>query len=136
MLPMSWDDEIDLADAERIEHARDIGRLGLLVVAAGRMRRQSHAAKIGNDDGEVRHQRLRERHPHVAGVAEAVNQDDGGTVPAQADMNRRTVGLDVLGGESGGKRPGVGGSLGGGRAHQRKACEYAARKKPTGRGPE
>ena len=53
MLPMSWVTSSTALDLQRVEHAGDVARLGLLVVAAGGMRRKAHAAQIGHDDGVV-----------------------------------------------------------------------------------
>src|SRR5262245_12085475 len=80
--------ERDSACLELIENPRDVASLTRLLVPALRMRRQSHAAKIGNDDGVILDQDLSERLPHVAGVAEAVQQQYGGTRPADANVQR------------------------------------------------
>ena len=44
-------DEIGAVDLERIEHAGDVAGLRLLVVAAGGLRGEAHAAQVGHDDG-------------------------------------------------------------------------------------
>ena len=43
-------DDVGLLDVKRVQHGGDIAGLGLLVVAAGGMRREAHAAKVGHDD--------------------------------------------------------------------------------------
>jgi hypothetical protein len=82
-------------DFQPVEHLRDILGLGFLVVTAGRMRRQAHAAQIGHDNGVILAQSGRDWSPHIAGVAEAVQQHHRRSLPAVTDVNRVTGGLDV-----------------------------------------
>ena len=56
------------------------------------MRREAHAAQVGDDDGVILDQPRGERRPHVAGVAEAVEQQDGRPMAADADVDRRADG--------------------------------------------
>ena len=56
-------------------------RLVLLVEAAGGIARQAHAAQVRHDHRVVARQVGRQRRPHVAGLAIAVQQHDGGPVP-------------------------------------------------------
>ena len=97
-------DEIGLLDLQMIEHAGDVERLVLLRVARVRMRRKPHAAKIRRDDRVILHEHRGERRPHVAGIAEAVQQEDGRTLAADAHVQRRAVGRDLFGAEAIGKR--------------------------------
>ena len=89
-------DEIGAVDLQRVEHAGDIAGLGLLVVAALGLGRQAEAAQIGHDHGVVAGKVVGHRRPHVAGFAVTVQQDDGRSRAADADVDRRAVGLDVL----------------------------------------
>ena len=88
-------DEIDLADLQVVQHARNVVSLGLLVVAPGRMCGQAHAAQVRHDDEVVTREIGRERCPHVAGLAIAVQEHDSGAGAAHADVERRSVGRDV-----------------------------------------
>jgi hypothetical protein len=98
-------DESCAADLQPVQHLRDVVRLRCLVVAAGRMRREPHAAQIGRDNGVIFDQRRRDRRPHVAGVAETVQQDDRGSLAAVAHMDRRAAGFDIAGLETSRERP-------------------------------
>ena len=89
MLPMSCvtsETLLALSSSRLSSRCREPDRL--LLVPALWMRRQSHAAKIGDDDGVILDQDLSERLPHVAGVAEAVQQQHGRTRPADANVQR------------------------------------------------
>ena len=88
-----------MVDSQRVQHARDVACLGLLVVAAGRARRKAEPAQVGNDDPVVPGQFGRERSPHVARLAVAVQQHDGRPMAADAHMERGAVGGDLLDGE-------------------------------------
>ena len=68
MLPMSCVTSSAFCDLQRVEHARDVVRLLLLVVAAVRLRREPHAAQVGHDDRVVFDERRRER-PHMSPVS-------------------------------------------------------------------
>jgi hypothetical protein len=46
----------------------------------------------------------RERRPHIACVTEPVQQDNDGSLASDADVKRRTIGLDILRSERGWKR--------------------------------
>src|SRR5258706_9732613 len=70
--------------AERPHDSPDVRGFRLLLVPARRMRRQAHAAQVGNDHGVRLGQLPGERSPHVARVAETVNENDGRTRPAGA----------------------------------------------------
>ena len=89
-------DEVGFLDLQRVHHGGDVASLRLLVVAAFGMRRETHAAEIGNDHRMIASERRRDRRPHVAGVAKAVQKDDGGPVAAGAEVDRRAVRRDVL----------------------------------------
>jgi hypothetical protein len=69
-------DECCALDLERIEDARDVAALRFLVVAAGGLGREAHTAQIGNDHRAIAHQIVGQRHPHVAGLAIAVQRHD------------------------------------------------------------
>jgi hypothetical protein len=79
-------DKGKVPEPELIEDGGEVPRLRHLFVAGFGMGRQAHAAQVGNDDGVIADQRVRERHPHVAGVAEAVEKQDGRSFAANADV--------------------------------------------------
>ena len=99
MLPMSWVTSSARSIFERVEHARDVAGLRLLVVAAGRLGGEAHAAQVGHDHRVVAREIAGQRRPHVAGLAIAVQQHDRRAVAADADMDGRAVGRDFLGPE-------------------------------------
>ena len=68
-----------------------------------------------------------ERRPHVAGVAEAVKQHDRGAVAADADVNGRAVGRNVLDVEAGRERRDCGRGRGRGSQHCGKESGNRAR---------
>ena len=88
--------EIGLLDVELVHHHGDVDALRFLVVAAGRLGRETHPAQVGNDDSVVLVKRLGERRPHVAGVGKAVQEHDRRSVAADADMQRGAVHRDAL----------------------------------------
>jgi hypothetical protein len=63
------------------------------------MRRQAHAAQVGNDYGVILCQHFSERYPQVAGVAEAVKQHDRGPRSADANVLRTVADRHLLGTE-------------------------------------
>src|SRR5262249_22978323 len=71
---------------ELIENLCDVAGLTRLLVPVFWMRRESHAAKIGDDNGVILNQNLSERLPHVAGVAEAMQQQHCRTRPADTNV--------------------------------------------------
>jgi len=73
---------------------RDIGGLGFLVIAAGRMRGEAHAAQVRNDNRMIADKNGGQRRPHIAGVAETVQHDHRRTLPADANMQRDVTGWD------------------------------------------
>jgi len=87
--------DVGALDAELVEDGADVAGLRPLVVAAGGVRGQAHATQVGHDDGVVLRELGGHRRPHVAGVAEAVDQHDRGPVAADADVDRR-VGVHHL----------------------------------------
>ena len=97
-------DEIGLFDLERVQHPGDIARLGFLVVSARRTRREADAAQVRDDDDVPGCQFGRERRPHVAGLAIAVEQQDGRPLAPDAHMKGRAVGRDLLRAEAGRER--------------------------------
>ena len=88
-------DEVGALDLQLVEHARDVGGLRLLVEAARGLRRQPHATQVRHDDGVVAHEVDGHRRPHVAGLAVAVQKNDGGPGSAEAHMNGGAVGRDI-----------------------------------------
>src|SRR5471032_2561127 len=84
-------DHVRVLDAQLGQHGADVAGLGFLVVAAGRMRGQAHAAQVGYHDRVVARQFGRHRRPHVAGVAEAVYQHDGRAAAADAHVDGGAV---------------------------------------------
>src|SRR6185437_9785399 len=97
-------DQRDLADREAVQHARQLLRLRLFRVAVSGMGRQTHAAQVRRHHGVIPHQPHRQRLPHVAGIAEAVQHQDRGALAADAHVDRRIRGLDVGNREARGKR--------------------------------
>ena len=93
-------DEVGPVDRERIEDARDVPPLGLLVVAALGPGREAHAAQVGCDHGVIWGELGCERRPHVAGLAIAVQQQDRRPLAADAHVEGRAVGRDLLGPEA------------------------------------
>ena len=89
--------EIGVVELQRVHHRGDVGGLPGLLVSALRMGREAHAAEIGNHNGMAGPKRRGDRRPHVTRVAEAVQEDDRRPPAADPDMDRRAVGLDVLG---------------------------------------
>src|SRR5258708_8935962 len=83
-----------------IHDTGDIDSLVLLRIARIRMGGQAHAAEIRHDDRVVLDEHLRQRRPHVARVAEAVQQDDRRPLPSDANMKTGAVGLHHLRAES------------------------------------
>ena len=65
--------------------------LSFLVIAAGRLGRESHAAQIGNDHRVIAYQIVGKRHPHVAGLAISMQQHDPGSRAALAHTEFRRV---------------------------------------------
>jgi hypothetical protein len=78
-------------EAQVGEHGPDVGHLRALVVAVGGMRGEAHAAQVGHHHGMVPRERRRQGRPHVAGVAESVEQHDHRPMTAGPEMNRRPV---------------------------------------------
>ena len=70
-------------------------RLRLLVISSFRVRGESHAAKIGHDDRILVRKPSGERRPHVAGVAEPVEQDQRGSTAANPSVNDGSIDNDV-----------------------------------------
>src|SRR3989449_10985401 len=103
-----------LVDLERVEYGVDVARLGLLVVATGRVGGEAHAAQIWHDDGVVARQPGGERRPYVARLSVAVEQHDCRPLPADAHEDLCTAGRDRSGLEVGRER----GDLGSGRRRQ------------------
>ncbi len=99
--------DVGLVDPEALEYRADVAGLGLLVVAVSRPRRQAHAAQVGHDDAMVLRQCARQRRPHVARIAEAVQQHDRRAVATDAHVQARAVDLDLLRAEVCGERLGL-----------------------------
>jgi hypothetical protein len=97
-------DESRLFDVERVQDAGDVNRLILLRVPGVRVHRQTHAAQVRHNHGMVPDQVRREGSPHVAGIAEPMQQNDSRTLPAHAHVKARAIGLHHLGVETCGKR--------------------------------
>jgi hypothetical protein len=92
-------DDVGLSHVQRFHDGLDIRGLGLLVEAAGRLRRQAEAAQVRNDHGVIACQVDGKRSPHVAGFAIAVQQNDRRPGAARADVDRGTVADHVARGE-------------------------------------
>ena len=96
--------QVGFLDLQRIHHAGDVERLVLLGIAAIGMRRQAHAAQVRHNHGVILHQLYRGRRPHVAGIGEAVQQHDRGSLSADAHIKLGAVCLNRLGLEASRKR--------------------------------
>jgi hypothetical protein len=94
-------DEVAPLDLELVKNARDVATLRFLVVAIFGMRREAHPAQVRNDDRVIVHQRRRQGCPHVSGVAEAVQTNDRRSLATDPDVDRRAIGCDLLGAETG-----------------------------------
>ena len=88
-------DEGGSLDLERIENACNVAALRFLVVAAGRLGGEPHAAQVGNDHRVIARQVFGKRHPHVAGLAIAVQQNDRGSRAADAHIELSAVRRDL-----------------------------------------
>jgi len=97
-------DEVRLVDFQPVEKARHVLALRFLVVAALGMGRQAHAAQIGHDERPAGDEGGSQRRPHVAGVAEAVQHDDGRSLAAHSGVDHRTAGFDLLDAHAGWER--------------------------------
>jgi hypothetical protein len=106
-------------DAERVQNARHVFGLVLLVEAHLNVGRKTHAAQVGGDHGVVVCQLGGERRPHVAGFPVTVQQHDRRPLSADAHVDGRAVGHDVLCSES----LGISEFLGGRRAGEGEGCE-------------
>ena len=82
----------------------DIARLTGLGVAGVGMSREPHAAQVGHNHHMIGHQPGRDRRPHVAGIAEAVQQDNRRPLTTDTNIELSAIGLDGLGLERGWKR--------------------------------
>ncbi len=106
---------------QRIHHADDVRRLVGLLESGFRNGRKAEAAQIGDDHRVMLRKIGGKRHPHVAGVAIAVQQNDRWPSAADSDMEGGAVGCDLLSAEAGREVEAIGGA--GGRAHQhRQRC--------------
>jgi hypothetical protein len=97
-------DEVGLVDPQRVQDAGDVVSLRLLVVAVGGTRRARHPAQVGSDNGVATGEVRRQRSPHVARLAIAVQEDHRGALAADPDMDDRALRLDLPGAEVRGKR--------------------------------
>ena len=67
-------DESDFLESKLIQNCGEVPSLRDLFVTAFGMGRQAHASQVGNDYGVIFNEGFRERHPHVASVAEAMEK--------------------------------------------------------------
>jgi len=100
-------DYIGLANVQRVEHTSDVFGLVLFGEAVGCGCGQAHAPQVRRDDRVIAHQFRRERRPHVARIAIAVQQHDRRAGAADPDMDRRAVGADFFGTKSRGVGEGL-----------------------------
>ena len=89
-------DDRRMIEAELHQDRTDVGGLRALVIAALRVGRQTYATQVRDHDRVISRKIGRQRRPHVAGVTEAMKQHDRRTLAANADMDRRAVGLHIL----------------------------------------
>ena len=88
-------DEGGSLDLERIENACNVAGLRFLVVAAGRLGGEPHAAQVGNDHRVIARQVFGKRNPHVASLAIAVPKNDPGSPAADAHIELSAVRRDL-----------------------------------------
>jgi hypothetical protein len=93
-----------LIDAERGQDRPDIASLGALIVAFLRMRRETHAAQVGNDDAVITDEVRCQRSPHIAGITKAMDEHDYWSFATGPHMQRYAIGVDVLRPKGGWKR--------------------------------
>ena len=98
-------DEIGFLDVEPVHLAGDVLRLRFFVVTGVRIRRQTHAAQVGNDDCVVLRERRCQWRPHVAGIAEAVQHHYRGAFSSYSDVDDRSIRFDFFGMETWWKWP-------------------------------
>ena len=67
-------DESDFLESKLIQNCGEVPSLRDLFVTAFGMGRQAHASQVGNDDCVIFNEDFRERHPHIASVAEAMEK--------------------------------------------------------------
>jgi hypothetical protein len=88
-------DEVNVVDAQRIEHARHVDTLCLLVKASRGLGRQPHAAQVRHHDGVVARKIGCHGRPHIARLAVAVQQEHRRPGSTRAHMDRGAVGCDL-----------------------------------------
>lgn len=81
-------DKRNILHADPIENVGEIAGLFDLPIAALRMGRQPHAAKIWHNHCVLLRERLGERHPHVARVAETMQKHDSRARASDTDVLR------------------------------------------------
>jgi hypothetical protein len=79
-------DEGDFLEPKLIQNRGEVPSLRDLFVTVFGMGRQAHASQVGNDDSVVFNERIGERHPHIAGIAEAMKKQDGRSLAAEANV--------------------------------------------------
>jgi hypothetical protein len=104
--------EVGLVDLEGVQDAGDVVSLGLLVIAPGRPRGESHAAKVRNDHRVPRCQSGGECAPHVARLTVAMQQDHGRPYSTGSDEQGCPIGRDLVRAKAGRKRHHLRGSGG------------------------
>jgi hypothetical protein len=73
------------------ENGPDVSRLRALVIAGGGVQGAAHAAQVRHHHGVVPREIRRQGRPHVASVAEAVEQHDRWPLLAGPEMNHHRV---------------------------------------------
>ncbi len=101
-------DHVGALDVQRVHHPGDVFGLVLFGEAIRGDSGKPHAAQVRRDHRVVAHEIGRQRRPHVAGVAIAMDQHHGRACAANADMQDGPVGRDVLSVEAGRKVEGLG----------------------------
>jgi hypothetical protein len=79
-------DESGVPDVQTIQDRGEVVRLSDFFVTTFRVGRKTHPAQIGNDDSVILDQAHGQREPHVPGIAEAVQKEDGRTLAADTDI--------------------------------------------------
>ncbi len=130
MLPMSWVTSATFEIFNCVENGDEVARLGDLLVSAFGMRRQAHAAQIGNDHRVILDQ-IAASGSHMSPVSpKTVQQQHRRPLAADADILRAARHRHLLRAEA--RREGL--NLGGGRCRRGERRDQHYRRKDETKG--